>query len=102
MRVQRVSEADAHYGSLGLVLRPDFWCSLPRCYLFNFSLIILYPWSVQDMSLAAKEAMLGQLDMIKAKYDDAVLSRKKAEHDIESLRPVSGKCSFPVLNLVRI
>lgn len=39
--------------------------------------------------MAAKEAMLGQLDALKAKYDDAVEARKKTEHDIEMLRPVS-------------
>ncbi|XP_045916392.1 notochord granular surface isoform X2 [Micropterus dolomieu] len=41
----------------------------------------------RDMSLAAKEATLGQLDMLKAKYDEAVDARKKTEHDIEVLRP---------------
>ncbi|XP_070782362.1 notochord granular surface [Enoplosus armatus] len=41
----------------------------------------------RNMSLAAKEAMLGQLDMLKAKYDEAVDARKKTEHDIEVLRP---------------
>nr|XP_046229200.1 notochord granular surface isoform X2 [Scatophagus argus] len=41
----------------------------------------------RDVSLAAKEAMLGQLDMLKAKYDEAVDARKKTEHDIETLRP---------------
>ncbi|KAI3363768.1 hypothetical protein L3Q82_001387 [Scortum barcoo] len=40
----------------------------------------------RDMSLAAKEAMLGQLDSLKAKYDEAVDARKKTEHDIENLR----------------
>lgn len=40
------------------------------------------------MSLAAKEAMLGQLDKLKAKYSEAVDARKKTEHDIENLRPV--------------
>ncbi|KAF0023321.1 hypothetical protein F2P81_023951 [Scophthalmus maximus] len=53
----------------------------------------------RDMSLAAKEAMLGQLDMIKAKYDDAVLSRKKAEHDIESLRPDVDKATSARITL---
>ncbi|XP_068198398.1 notochord granular surface [Antennarius striatus] len=41
----------------------------------------------RDISLAAKDAMLGQLDMLKAKYDEAVEARKKTEHDIETLRP---------------
>ncbi|XP_059212748.1 notochord granular surface [Centropristis striata] len=47
----------------------------------------------RDMTLAAKEAMLGQLDMLKAKYDDAVDARKKAEHDIENLRPDVDKAT---------
>lgn len=43
--------------------------------------------------MAAKAAMLGQLDALKAKYDEAVDARRKTEHDIENLRPVrkSGK-----------
>uniref|UniRef100_A0A3Q4BJD7 IF rod domain-containing protein n=1 Tax=Mola mola TaxID=94237 RepID=A0A3Q4BJD7_MOLML len=41
----------------------------------------------RDTSLAAKEAMLGQLDMLKAKYNEAVDARKKTEHDIETVRP---------------
>ncbi|XP_031721734.1 notochord granular surface [Anarrhichthys ocellatus] len=45
----------------------------------------------RDMSLAAKEAMLGQFEMLKAKYDEAVNARKKAEHDIENLRPEVDK-----------
>ncbi|KAL7388061.1 hypothetical protein ABVT39_006523 [Epinephelus coioides] len=47
----------------------------------------------RDMSLAAKEAMLGQLDMLKAKYDDAVNTRKKTELDIENLRPDVDKAT---------
>ncbi|XP_041815168.1 notochord granular surface [Chelmon rostratus] len=47
----------------------------------------------RDMSLAAKEAMLGQLDMLKAKYDEAVDARKKTEHDIEALRPDVDKAT---------
>ncbi|XP_006626375.2 desmin isoform X1 [Lepisosteus oculatus] len=41
----------------------------------------------RDMSLAAKEAMAGQLEMLKAKYEEAVEGRKKAERDIEAFRP---------------
>ncbi|XP_019116983.2 notochord granular surface isoform X2 [Larimichthys crocea] len=41
----------------------------------------------RDLSLAAKAAMLGQLDALKAKYDEAVDARRKTEHDIENLRP---------------
>lgn len=42
----------------------------------------------QDMSVAAKEVVLGQLDALKAKCEEAVEARKKAEQDIETLRPV--------------
>lgn len=69
-------------------------CSFSPHYALYFLIhFIPYIWTVQDMSLAAKEAMLGQLDMLKAKYDEAVDARKKTEHDIENLRPVrnSGK-----------
>ncbi|XP_029281877.1 notochord granular surface [Cottoperca gobio] len=40
----------------------------------------------RDMSLAAKEAMLGQSDMLKAKYAEAVDARKQTECDVENLR----------------
>ncbi|KAJ8290899.1 hypothetical protein GJAV_G00018980 [Gymnothorax javanicus] len=41
----------------------------------------------RDMAVAAKEAMAGQLEMLKAKYAEAVELRKKAELEIEALRP---------------
>ncbi|MBN3286506.1 AINX protein, partial [Polyodon spathula] len=41
----------------------------------------------RDMAVAAKEAMAGQLEMIKAKYEEALEARKKAELEIETLRP---------------
>ncbi|XP_040921143.1 notochord granular surface [Toxotes jaculatrix] len=47
----------------------------------------------RDMSLAAKEAILGQLDMLKVKYDEAVEARKETEHDIEALRPDVDKAT---------
>lgn len=43
------------------------------------------------MSVAAKEVVLGQLQALKAKYDEAVEARKKAEQDIETVRPVRTK-----------
>lgn len=42
----------------------------------------------QDMSVAAKEVVVSQLDALKAKCEEAVEARKKAEQDIETLRPV--------------
>ncbi|XP_048116043.1 desmin-like isoform X2 [Alosa alosa] len=41
----------------------------------------------RDLAVAAKDAMAGQLEMIKVKYEEAVELRKKAEMDIESFRP---------------
>ncbi|KPP71785.1 desmin-like [Scleropages formosus] len=41
----------------------------------------------RDMAIAAKEAMAGQLEMLKAKYEEAVELRKKAELAIEAFRP---------------
>lgn len=48
----------------------------------------MYLWPVQDLSLAAKAAMLGQLDTLKARYNEALETRKKSEYEIEALRPV--------------
>uniref|UniRef100_UPI0037E82958 notochord granular surface n=1 Tax=Semicossyphus pulcher TaxID=241346 RepID=UPI0037E82958 len=47
----------------------------------------------RDLSLSAKEAMVGQLEMLKSKYDEAVEARKKTEHDIEVLRPDVDKAT---------
>ncbi|KAM9797892.1 glial fibrillary acidic protein [Neosynchiropus ocellatus] len=41
----------------------------------------------RDISLAAKESTAAQLEAIKAKYEEAVELRKKAEADIEAFRP---------------
>ncbi|CAL9692284.1 unnamed protein product [Knipowitschia caucasica] len=41
----------------------------------------------RSIALAAKEAMLGQLEMLKTKYNDAVEARKQTEQEIEALRP---------------
>lgn len=38
--------------------------------------------------MEAKEAVLGQLGALKAKYGEAVEARKKVEKDIETVRPV--------------
>lgn len=43
------------------------------------------------MSVEAKEAVLGQLDALKAKFEEAVEARKKVEQDIETVRPVREK-----------
>ncbi|CAN9507768.1 unnamed protein product [Ophioblennius macclurei] len=47
----------------------------------------------RDLSLAAKEAMLGQLEILKAKYVEALEVRKKTELDIEDLRPDVDKAT---------
>lgn len=41
----------------------------------------------RGLALAAKEAMLGQLEMLKNKYNEAVEARKQTELEIEALRP---------------
>ncbi|XP_059366704.1 notochord granular surface isoform X1 [Carassius carassius] len=41
----------------------------------------------RDLAVAAKDAMAGQLEMVKVKYEEAVEARKKAEFEIEAFRP---------------
>ncbi|XP_063079698.1 glial fibrillary acidic protein-like isoform X2 [Engraulis encrasicolus] len=41
----------------------------------------------RDLAVAAKDAMGAQLEMLKAKYEEALESRKKAEMEIEAFRP---------------
>ncbi|KAK7157943.1 hypothetical protein R3I93_009213 [Phoxinus phoxinus] len=41
----------------------------------------------RDLAIAAKDAMAGQLEMIKIKYEEALEMRRKAELDIEAFRP---------------
>ncbi|KAI2655104.1 Vimentin-1/2 [Labeo rohita] len=41
----------------------------------------------RDLAVAAKDAMAGQLEMMKVKYEEALEMRKKAELDIEAFRP---------------
>ncbi|KAM4632922.1 notochord granular surface [Polymixia lowei] len=41
----------------------------------------------RDLALAAKEAMSGQMGVLKAKYAEALEDRKKAEQEIEAFRP---------------
>ncbi|KTG37281.1 hypothetical protein cypCar_00011265 [Cyprinus carpio] len=41
----------------------------------------------RDLAVAAKDAMAGQLEMLKVKYEEAVEARKKAELEIEAFRP---------------
>ncbi|XP_062406295.1 uncharacterized protein LOC134097437 [Sardina pilchardus] len=41
----------------------------------------------RDLAFAAKNAMAGELEMMKAKYEEAVEARKKVEMDIEAFRP---------------
>ncbi|XP_041832064.1 notochord granular surface [Melanotaenia boesemani] len=47
----------------------------------------------RDLSLAAKEVIVGQLDMLKVKYDEALEARKQTELDIEALRPDVDKAT---------
>ncbi|XP_072218694.1 notochord granular surface [Leuresthes tenuis] len=55
----------------------------------------------RDLSLAAKEAMIGQLDMLKAKYHEALEARKQTELDIETLRPDVDKATSARIKLER-
>ncbi|XP_046729832.1 notochord granular surface isoform X3 [Silurus meridionalis] len=41
----------------------------------------------RDIALAAKDAMVAQLEMVKTKYEEALEARKKAEHDIQAFKP---------------
>ncbi|XP_067284243.1 notochord granular surface [Pseudorasbora parva] len=41
----------------------------------------------RDLAVAAKDAMAGQLEMLKVKYEEALEVRKKAELEIEAFRP---------------
>ncbi|XP_067839948.1 desmin [Heptranchias perlo] len=41
----------------------------------------------RDMAVAAKDAMTGQLETIKIKYEETVVARKKAEDETEAFRP---------------
>ncbi|XP_042603492.1 desmin-like isoform X2 [Cyprinus carpio] len=41
----------------------------------------------RDLAVAAKDAMAGQLEMLKVKYEEALEARKKAELEIETFRP---------------
>ncbi|CAB1328360.1 unnamed protein product [Coregonus sp. 'balchen'] len=51
----------------------------------------------RDLALAAKEAMAGQLEMIKAKYEEALELRKAAELEIEAFCPdVDAVTSVPI------
>ncbi|XP_076862462.1 notochord granular surface isoform X2 [Brachyhypopomus gauderio] len=41
----------------------------------------------RDLATAAKEAMAGQLEMVKVKYEEALEARNKAEREIEVFKP---------------
>ncbi|XP_062406296.1 glial fibrillary acidic protein-like [Sardina pilchardus] len=41
----------------------------------------------RELAFAARDAMGGQLEMLKVKYEEAVEARKKAEMEIEAFRP---------------
>lgn len=54
----------------------------------------------KDIAIAAKDAMAGQLEMIKVKYEEALEMRKKAELDIEAFRPVWFQTNFLIITLI--
>lgn len=41
------------------------------------------------MTFAARDAMTGELEIIKTKYEETVVARKKSDDEIEAFRPVS-------------
>ncbi|KAM6986210.1 desmin-like [Aplochiton taeniatus] len=47
----------------------------------------------RDMAVAAKEAMAGELEMIKARCQEALEMRKQAEMDVEAFRPDVDKAT---------
>ncbi|XP_057679638.1 notochord granular surface [Corythoichthys intestinalis] len=53
----------------------------------------------RDLSLASKEAILGQLDLLKTRYDETVEARKNVESEINKLRPVVDKATSAQINL---
>uniref|UniRef100_UPI003AAFA16B notochord granular surface n=1 Tax=Centroberyx gerrardi TaxID=166262 RepID=UPI003AAFA16B len=53
----------------------------------------------RDLAVAAKEAMSGQLAVLKAKYDEALEARKKAEQEIEAFRPDVDKATSARIGL---
>uniref|UniRef100_A0A673LYA5 Glial fibrillary acidic protein-like n=1 Tax=Sinocyclocheilus rhinocerous TaxID=307959 RepID=A0A673LYA5_9TELE len=75
--------------------------ALKNRYLKPTGLRLLYEEQLQELkrlaeqmriqrgglAIAAKDSMVGQLEMIKVKYEEAVEMRKKAELDIEAFRP---------------
>lgn len=59
------------------------------CYLYTPIKVNLC-FGLQDQALAGKEAMAGQLEITKVKYEEAVELRRRAEMEIEAFRPVRG------------
>ena len=53
----------------------------------------------QELALAAKQAMSGQLEAIKIRYEEAVELRRKAELEIEAFRPVRFDLLYSMLHL---
>nr|XP_057913736.1 notochord granular surface isoform X2 [Doryrhamphus excisus] len=53
----------------------------------------------RDFSVAAKEAMLGQLNLLKSKFESAVEAQKKTESEINTLRPDVDKATSARITL---
>lgn len=83
------------------LMRAQLWVIVSLCGHFHLSvgcrlslINSLTSLSLQDLSLAAKEALLTQLETFKSKYDEALAARKQTELEIEVLRPVRQKWSL--------
>ncbi|CAB1424507.1 unnamed protein product [Pleuronectes platessa] len=83
----------------GRHLRPSGLRQLYESQLKEFNREAAQIRNQRDMSVAAKDAMLGQLDRLKAKYNEAVEARKNTEHDIDSLRPDVDKATSARITL---
>ncbi|XP_034143878.1 notochord granular surface [Esox lucius] len=53
----------------------------------------------RDLSVAAKGAMAGQLEVLKVKYEEALEARKKAEMEIDAFRPDVDKATSARITL---
>ncbi|XP_078256328.1 desmin [Rhinoraja longicauda] len=53
----------------------------------------------RDMAFAERDAMNGQLEIIKMKYEETVVARRKADDEIEAFRPVVDAATTACMDL---
>ncbi|XP_077409788.1 notochord granular surface [Vanacampus margaritifer] len=83
----------------GQHVRPSGLRQLYECQLRDLNRASDQIRAQRDSSLAAKEAMLAQLDLLKTKYEETVEARKRAESEIDNLRPEVDKATSARLSL---